>query len=1372
MAVAGKSRTFVIAITIALVLAAIGFALSLFLIPSDSDVAELIAIERATPDPMAPVLSEKSIEINKQQFLDELASGAITYHAAEAYAQSLISGDRMQEAAHVWKEYLEINTQDLRAWKEFGRLSLAAKDEESYLLALEIIAKIEPTEENLAALSGYQSYRKDYVGQVETLKKLISMSNEQNPQYLLDLADVAGLAEDDEAALAALTGYYGKYAAGQPVVDAAVDAVSTPAAMDGAEPPVADGEVAQAAAENVSEAGAQEDVSQAPAVEDSQKVEAPDAPEAVALTDNADNANNDVPPPPPLLEGVEVEKQAASDAPAEDAVAAEMASATDAGAQPDVAPEATSPAATTAVTTAATANGAVDYSRVPTYVRLLIKAERGADALAEALRLTRSGDGQAVRSQVAEVLLYEAGPDMAVEYIQTLSSQQEVPEDMHAVYARALVQQGKYENALPMLKQLSAEGGDYREWYFLALSAAAKKDREARRELLEHTKEGFASGELTEAQKLDRVYALLNAGEKTQALDFAERSMHASEDPEFKKKWVDLYRALTVKPKPVRVARVVPRVSLDQKLALSRQAGASDDYIRKTAFELLAGQRKDDAVELFSGLAAKNGATSSDAGQLLYLWGARISGSELGWIVERAAAGGGDQSGWVSAIANHAAAEDVIAIAQNYPDWLRYDAFEKRYVDSLMSTGNNEALAQYVAAQANSTQTVDVYHAIASKAQSLMDMRTAEQSLQKAAQTNPSDRETWLKMASMYLSRARYTAAEQSVVNAFNAGPQPSISQQQAARQELEANYYAGALAKRRGDYEEADAYFSRAINAGNGAQLEDNGSQVKLLSAHMALGNEQQGAQGFEELLEYSPGDATLLADYMSALLDRGSYLQAIDVAGRHGYDVSLDNAMSINDPSPLVIAAPGGVAPLMQSMAGGQELKLVFDRPLPNGHQLIANQQKPDWVAYTSASYDTALIVAQSGYTLQAAQTPQGLVVSAAPVPDAMGAEATRQRYLRLQLLYARLELETDAVDMAVERLESLAPTYQEYPEYRAYQGNAEYYAGNLKRGLNLVKRAQVGDPGNEDIRYLRRNIERFHGEHLKLDHEFRRLGDSDMQITTLEARKQFDNSIEVMARYQNNMLDTAIIQRAFGPLQRVDSNRWQAEMSLAKFMDDSSIIEGSIYANKSDFGAGLSYQFVNSLGTTNIYGEWHKPYWDVIEAVVEDATRDRLAAWHLWRPSPKWTFRGDAGFNRYHIDEKSNIADAVGVKGLVLRTLYDKQPYVAVAYGFDGEYFVGSKARNGGNTGNKLLPLRSREIHSLSGIFYQDFSADTNGELSLGYAVDRLGEHGPAVEGRLTHYLAEEVDVQVRARYGLEAGNTDNDALSVGGYVRWTW
>jgi hypothetical protein len=1387
------------AIVVAIIVAVVGVVAGYFLIPSEEHAQQLQAIA-VSPNPAMPV--GPTPEELKTKYDGEKGAGNVTFATAQAYAQSLQANSNMEGALQVWRDYVAAHGDDVQGWRALAALEQSQAHEDEYLKALENIARLDPKEESLKALSDYQNYKQKYAEQKETLKQLVALTKEQNADYLVALADVSLLVEDKEAALAAYKAYFSNEAFVakrdnakiEPYIRLLAQANMKDEAVAQAVALTKDAKIAvamqqQSAAETMavpqnvpasegapvppppmpipSAEGAP--VPPPPAPIPAAPTDAPPAPPAIVTESPEAAAVPAVPPAPPALQGAVMSPSAgvppAPIAPPSMPVVDASVPPAPAPIQPETAPSVPSvPPATEvipSVSVEAPAPAPVD----------------GAAASATAVPTEMVPD-LALQARIADVLLFEAGADYAVKYMEMIAGEAEMSEPMQPVYAKALVQQGEYEKALPVLKIFSVKGGDYREWYFLALSSAAKKDKSARADLVEYVKENFASGDLTEQQKMDRVYALLNAGEKPLALDYTERSMQAAPDAESRDKWHGIYKGLTAKAyssSGKKAVKAAPRVTLEQKLQIASRQGATQDYVRRTAFEALAAGRKAEAITLFARLAAANGPDSSDAGQLNYLWGARIAGDELSWMIDIAnQSEGGEQLGWIRKLSDSAAAEDVVAIGDAYPNWLQYPEFEKRYISALVQLGDTEALSKRLNAQANATQSEEAYQIVASQAGAVMDFGTQEQALRKAAEIAPNNRDNWLRLVGLYMSRARYMAAEQALQNAMNVDSNAAATDQySAARQALTMNYYAGALSKRDGEYTIANNYFEQAANVAKLQGFDDRDSQVKLLSTQMALGDESQASQGFETLLEQSPGDAALLADYMSALLDRGSYLQALDVSSRHGGDIVLDSGVSVDDPEPVLIIAPNGEMPLIQSMSGGSELKLQFARPLPANYKVLSESGNPTWVAYTSTSYDTALIVAQSGYALQANSTPQGLMVSAVPAGKASSVEAVRQRYLRLQLLYARLELETGATDKALARLESLAPTYEEYPEYRAYQANAEYYAGNLKRGLNLVKRAQVGDPMNEDIAYLRRNIERFHAEHVKIDHEWQKLGDHRMNITTLEARKQFDNSIEVSAQIQHNLLDTDTVRRASGAIMKVDGQRWRGTFSLAKFMEDSSIIEGSIYVNANTPGAGLSYQFVNPLGTTQAYVQYHKPYWDVVEAIVEDATRDRAAVWHLWRPDPKWSVRVDGGYNRYNIDGESGLADSVGVQATVLRTLWDKHPYVALAYGYDGEYMLGDIKR-GGTAGSsyKLLPLRSREVHALSGIFYEDFTPDTNGELNLGYAVDRLGGHGPSMEARLTHYLTDEFDVQLRARYGLETNNTDNDALSVGGYARWTW
>ncbi|MFZ4125872.1 MAG: hypothetical protein ACOYJ2_07380, partial [Rickettsiales bacterium] len=61
-------------------------------------------------------------------------------------------------------------------------------------------------------------------------------------------------------------------------------------------------------------------------------------------------------------------------------------------------------------------------------------------------------------------------------------------------------------------------------------------------------------------------------------------------------------------------------------------------------------------------------------------------------------------------------------------------------------------------------------------------------------------------------------------------------------------------------------------------------------------------------------------------------------------------------------------------------------------------------------------------------------------------------------------------------------------------------------------------------------------------------------------------------------------------------------------------------------------------------------------------------------------------------------------------------------------------------------------------------------THGLVQAGYAYDRLGAGGPVVEGRLTQDITDTVEAGVRARYGVESNNSNNNATNVGAHVQY--
>ena len=215
----------------------------------------------------------------------------------------------------------------------------------------------------------------------------------------------------------------------------------------------------------------------------------------------------------------------------------------------------------------------------------------------------------------------------------------------------------------------------------------------------------------------------------------------------------------------------------------------------------------------------------------------------------------------------------------------------------------------------------------------------------------------------------------------------------------------------------------------------------------------------------------------------------------------------------------------------------------------------------------------------------------------------------------------------------------------------------------------------------------------------------------------------------------------------------------------------VQGAVFANQDKIGVGSYVQFLNPFGQTLLTGEWKRPYWEYTQAVLSDATRDRLAITHTTKPTQKLVVSVGGGVNRYHTRHLSDVLSAATAELDVVYRLNDDQPSLAVGYGFDGAYTLDQKKNlDASGVYSTVFPARTREIHSISLMGSWAFDSLTYAEGSIGYGVDRFGGQGPSIEGRITHELTPSLDGQVRAYYGIDSFDTENNLSRVGGYVRW--
>ena len=122
--------------------------------------------------------------------------------------------------------------------------------------------------------------------------------------------------------------------------------------------------------------------------------------------------------------------------------------------------------------------------------------------------------------------------------------------------------------------------------------------------------------------------------------------------------------------------------------------------------------------------------------------------------------------------------------------------------------------------------------------------------------------------------------------------------------------------------------------------------------------------------------------------------------------------------------------------------------------------------------------------------------------------------------------------------------------------------------------------------------------------------------------------------------------------------------------------------------------------------------------------------------------------------------------------LQAKTENQPYLGVGYGFDGEYVTGGKPDSqldGSGASYRLLPVGTREVHAITGIYSNDWTAQTHALFIGGFAYDRLnGGFSPLVEARVDQDIATNWQIGARARYAQETNNTDNQAFNLGADV----
>jgi tetratricopeptide (TPR) repeat protein len=915
--------------------------------------------------------------------------------------------------------------------------------------------------------------------------------------------------------------------------------------------------------------------------------------------------------------------------------------------------------------------------------------------------------------------------------------------------AYAYIKNEKYAEVLALLRDSRELTEDDENSYLTALIKLAPQEPAYREELVDYA---FArlSGDLPEKRKLALLYALVNANQPEVAL------LHIKDLAlERGGEWAALYANYLDKHGRYEEAR-----SFWLKLVASPTTSALEK--RQIAHSLLARGYKQDALQIFAALAQDTPAESDDVKQLLYLWGPRLTEAQLDWLAARMQRAGTEKEkdAWAAALAAHAGAEEMVALAGKRPELLVHPRTARAVMEALHATGQLAARQAEIVTLARENGQTEALRAYARVADETGNDSLAVSAFGALAKLAPDGSEALRKAGLIAFRQADFSASQEYLTRYIDALESDTFTDPNA----YQAYFHRAELRRRDLKPEDTAPFYEKTLQhiANHAPQSADTAS--KAAQSLVWLGCPGEGFAAFEKAMQRYPGNAVLHADYASTLIEQKRYAKA---------RAQLDHRHIVKEK-----AAAGSPIALNEAnlaghtlSAGGQEIVLRFKSEAARSG--FNTKALPGWVSYASEGYDTLLLAARPGYRMQVEYDPGG-TLRIAPVLDlaAASSQEARQTYLRYELLAARIELETGKQYDAVQRLRVLEPSYPGDVQLMVYAANAENFSGNWHRAQALLTTARRAAPKNEDIEILYRDIRKLHAPHVTLDHEWVRRGDHREHITTLEGYVNATPSLQAGAMMQNDHVDAENVRRADGRIGNFKDHKQRGEFYLARNWEDGRRLKGSLFANNDTPGAGAYLSWINRLGETQGSIEYHRPYWEFVEGTLDDATRDRIALAHQFKFNPKFTLRLEGELNRYNVEDDEDVAFTGSVNLQAIYQLRPARPYLAVGYGLDAEYGIDKEFRIDANgLAYKPFPFVSREVHFVSLIASHAFTEATEGDLLLGYGYDRLGGHGPTVEARLTHELNEHLDLQLSAFYGLDTASTrDDDITRLGIYVRW--
>ncbi|WP_198374499.1 hypothetical protein [Neoroseomonas rubea] len=429
---------------------------------------------------------------------------------------------------------------------------------------------------------------------------------------------------------------------------------------------------------------------------------------------------------------------------------------------------------------------------------------------------------------------------------------------------------------------------------------------------------------------------------------------------------------------------------------------------------------------------------------------------------------------------------------------------------------------------------------------------------------------------------------------------------------------------------------------------------------------------------------------------------------------------------------------------------------------------------------------LAAPAAYADEATLGTRATVAAAAAIPAAPATEASpadqsaalaRQGDLRLRLLDAQLMLVTGRFTAAREAYASLRADMPTSAEPVAGLATVARETGRARLARELQREAVLLDPGNSSLADGLAALERDRAPRLRGDIEQRiqrgGIGSDKADITIGEAGGHWNigEAWRVGATQGLAHVDATNVRRPSGAVRDFSGDRIRTEIFVQHEWREGATVQASLFANEWSAGFGLSGRLPDDWGYTGARIEYRRPVWDFVEAIIDGAVRDRVAAERFQRFTPQLTGRIEVGLNRYGIPrDEDDILSSATVRGELRYGDLGGIAGLSIAYALDAEYVLDETRRiDASGASFQPLPIVDREVHAgLLGYGGTRGTVTGDGRLTyqfqVGYGADRYGRSGPVAYGTIG-YAVGPLEISLRAGYVRNIGRSQGETTVIG-------